>query len=125
MNFKQLFQSFKNAWWGVKYVFKNEQNFRVQLFIAFLVILASFVLKISRAEYILIFLIIILIIILEFLNSAVEKFIDVLKPRLSFQIKAVKDIMAATVFLASLGSLGIGTIIFWPYLLRFLELYLK
>ena len=53
------------------------------------------------------------------MNTAVEKFMDVVKPRLHAQVEVVKDIMAAAVFLASLGSIIIGSFIFIPRLVEF------
>ena len=116
MNFKGLKTSFVNAGKGVKYVFKHEQNFRIQIFISILVILLAWFVDVSRAEWVLLILIMLAIMSLELINSAVEKFSDVIKPRLSDQVKIIKDIMAAVVLLASLGSIIIGLIIFWPHL---------
>lgn len=119
MNLGRLARSFKDAWQGIKYVFRHEQNFRVQIAATIVVLAAGVVLKLDRAEFILIFFLIIAVIVLELINSAVEKFSDLLKPRLSHQIQVVKDIMAAMVFLAAFGSLVIGLIIFWPHLSGF------
>jgi len=116
MNLNRMLQSFKDASKGLFYVFKHEQNFRIQIVLGILVIAVAFWLKVGRAELVLLLLLIFLVIGLELLNSAVEKFADVLKPRLSFQIEVVKDIMAAIVLLSSLGATIIGLIIFWPYL---------
>lgn len=116
MNFKRLIHSFKDALKGVIFVFRNEQNFRIQIFISILVILLANYFPLSKGELIVIVLLIFLVLILELLNSAVEKMADVLKPRLSFQIKIVKDIMAAIVFFAAIASVIIGGIVFWPHL---------
>ena len=56
-----------------------------------------------------------LVILMEIVNSAVERVTDVLKPRINGYVKEIKDIMAAAVMLASLVALIIGVIIFWPY----------
>lgn len=116
MNFKRLIHSFKDALKGAIFVFRNEQNFRIQVFISILVILLANYFPLSKGELIVIVLLIFLVLILELLNSAVEKMADVLKPRLSFQIKIVKDIMAAIVFFAAIASVIIGVIVFWPHL---------
>lgn len=116
MNIKRFVQSWQDAGRGVKFVFKHEQNFRIQLFIALVVIGASWWLGLSKPEWILVIFLILLVITLEFLNSTVEKLSDVLKPRLDYQVQIVKDIMAGVVFLTSLGTLIIGLIIFWPHL---------
>jgi diacylglycerol kinase len=117
---KQLFKSTQYAWHGIVYVFRNEQNFRLQLLFAAVVIAAMFLLQLSRPEMVVIFLLIILVLILELLNSALEKFVDILKPRLHRQVETVKDIMAAMVLVASLGSIIIGVSIFWPYIVAYL-----
>lgn len=116
MSLKRLFKSFQDAGKGVIYVFKNEQNFRIQILISILVLLLANYFPLSNGELIVIFLLIFLVLILELLNSAVERMTDVLKPRLSFQIKVVKDIMAAIVLIAAVCSVTIGFIIFWPHL---------
>lgn len=118
MNLWRLAQSFKDAWQGVRYVFAHEQNFRIQIAAAILVLSAGILVRLSRAEWVLVFLLIVAVMVLELLNSVVEKFADLLKPRLSHQIQVIKDIMAAVVFLAAFGALVIGLIIFWPHLLE-------
>lgn len=115
MNLARLIHSFQDAWKGVVFVFKNEQNFRIQIFVSLVVLLMANYFSLSKGELIVIVLLIFLVLILELLNSAVERLADVLKPRLSFQIKIVKDIMAAIVFMAALSSVIIGLIVFWPH----------
>jgi len=112
---KVLINSFKYAIKGITFVFRNEQNFRIQVFISLIVVLAMIIFGIKRSEAIVVCLVIFLILILELLNSALEKFVDIIKPRLHIQAEVVKDIMAAMVFFASFGSVIIGIIIFWPY----------
>ena len=116
MRIKRLFRSFRDAGRGVSYVFNHEQNFRVQIFFALLVIFSMFVFKLRRSEIVVVILLIILVLVLELINSILEKFIDLVKPRLDLQAKVIKDIAAAMVLLASIGALIIGSIIFWPYL---------
>jgi len=116
MSIKRLLKSFQDAVRGIVYVFKHEQNFRIQITIGILVIVLALLFKVRRSELLLLLLLVISVLVLELLNSAVEKFADVLKPRLSFQIEVIKDIMAAVVLVASFGATFIGLIIFWPYL---------
>lgn len=120
MNWFRLFVSLKDAGRGAVYVFRHEQNFRVQLLLALVVLFFTWFFPLTRGEMIVIILLIFLVLILELLNSAVEKLADVLKPRLSLQIEIVKDIMAAMVLLSSLGAVIIGIIIFWPYIFAWL-----
>lgn len=71
---------------------------------------------------IVILLLVLSVLILELLNSALEKFLDILKPRLQLHVARVKDIMAAMVLLASIGALVIGGMIFLPYIIEIIRL---
>lgn len=115
MKLKSLIESFKYAGRGVVYVFRHEQNFRIQLYLTMAALILMRFFQLRKSEMMVVALLILLVLILELLNSAVEKLSDVLKPRLSYQIQTVKDIMAAMVLLASLGAAAIGLTIFWPY----------
>lgn len=117
MNLKRLQQSFKDAWHGIKYAYKHEQNFRIQLFIGILIIILMLALGLRKSEMVVILLLVFLVLILELLNSVLEKFLDILKPRMHLQVALVKDIMAAMVLFASLGAILIGGLIFFPYII--------
>ncbi len=118
----RFFQSFVYAWRGLRYIFLHEFNFRVQLMVSFFTLLLTFFLKVRVEEIIIILLLIALVLLLEILNSALEKLSDILKPRLSEQVEVVKNMLAAMVLLASLLALGIGLTIFTPYII---ELFIK
>lgn len=116
-----LIKSFSNAFRGAATVFKEERNFRVQIFMGIFVILASFVLSLNIIEKSILILLAIIVLTLEMLNSVLERFVDVLKPRVHSYVKDVKDIAAGAVLLSSLGALIVGTIIFYPYIKDLVE----
>jgi diacylglycerol kinase len=116
MKINRLKKSLSDAIRGIVNVFQIEQNFRIQVLVAVFVVALMLVLRVSKAEMIVLLLLIVAVLTLELLNSALERFVDLLKPRLHLQVGAVKDIMAAMVLLVSLGALVIGLLIFWPYL---------
>jgi len=117
----QLFKSFHYAWDGLVSTYKSEQNFRLQVLVSVIVVTVSAVLGISRKEWVIVLLVICLILLLELLNTALEKVIDVLQPKIHHYVKLIKDVMAAAVFLASLFAVVIGVIIFLPYFLPFFK----
>lgn len=117
MDFKRLKKSFKDAYKGIVFVYKNEQNFRVQIFFSAIVFIAMFLLNLSKGEKIVVAVLVLLVLILEILNSVIEKFLDIIKPRMQIQVGMVKNIMAAMVLLASLAAFLIGLVIFTPYVL--------
>lgn len=118
---RTLKNSFRYAWKGMKSVFNHEQNFRIQVLISVAVIVAMFTLDVRPLEAVAIILMMLVVLILEILNTVVERFIDVLQPRLHHYSEIIKDMMAAAVLLAALGSCIIGVIIFYPYILPFFE----
>jgi diacylglycerol kinase len=118
VNFRTLIKSFRYAFRGMVYAFKNEQNFRLQVIIALIVCLSMWVFSVTRNEAIILFLLIFLVLILELINTVFEKLVDILQPRIHHYVAVIKNFMAAMVFLASLGALIIALIIFLPYLWR-------
>ena len=121
MGIKRLGQSFRNAFSGLKHVFKTEQNFRVQSVVAIFVLLAIICFPLRAWEIVLLVLLVGMVLVMELLNTALEYFTDLLKPRLHNYVKIIKDIMAAAVLLTSLGALIIGLIILLPYFIRLFE----
>lgn len=115
MKLGRLINSFRNAVRGLRFVFRQEPNFRLQLAIAALVILLSVALQVERSDRVILFLLILAVLSLELVNSAMEWLTDIVKPRLHDQVARIKDMMAAAVLLASLGAAAVGIIIFWPY----------
>ncbi|MEK7644403.1 MAG: diacylglycerol kinase [Patescibacteria group bacterium] len=119
MSANRLTASFKDAYHGVKFVFKHERNFRIQIFLAILTVIIGYFLGLKAYEWILVILLSALVLILELINTAMEKFLDVLKPRMHHFVAVIKDIMAAAVLLASIGAAGIALIIFVPKLIEY------
>lgn len=117
-SFRRLIKSFADALKGLKQVYKSEQNFRIQLFISLIVILASLYFPLKIWERILLVLLMLLVLLVEMLNTAFEYFSDLIKPRVHHYIESIKDIMAGAVLLTALVAVVIGLIIFLPYFLE-------
>ncbi|MFH1997710.1 MAG: diacylglycerol kinase, partial [Patescibacteria group bacterium] len=110
-----LIKSFKYAFYGLYKIFRAEQNIRIQITIGFFVVLLGWYFKINRFEWIILILIISLVILMEIINSVIERTADILKPRIHTYAREIKDIMAAAVMIASIIAVIIGLIIFLPY----------
>lgn len=105
MSIKKFINSFKYAFSGLRKVFKEEQNFRVQFCIGAFVILASiFVFNFSYIEIALTLICVALVMIVEVINTAIENTWDHLEPNHHPVVKSVKDMMAGAVVLASAFS---------------------
>ena len=116
MSLRRLLKSFADAVRGLRYVFRSEQNFRIQALLGLLVLMAAFYFPLRSWEVVLIVLLTLLVLLVEILNTAFEYFNDLLKPRLHHYVRTVKDIMAGAVLLTSAVALVVGAIIFYPYL---------
>ena len=115
LSLSRLIRSFRYAGRGLVRVFREEQSFRIQLLVAFAVLILSLVFNIKVWEAIALLLVIMMVLVLELINSVFERVVDVLKPRMHPYVETVKDIMAAVVLLSSLGAIIIGVLILGPY----------
>ncbi len=111
-----LAKSFTYAWKGVSLVFRTEQNFRIQIAMGIVVLGLGYFLGLPAWKMITLLLVIGFVLVLELVNSLFERLLDAFRPRIHHTIEDMKDIMAAAVLIASIGSVIIGLILFWPYL---------
>lgn len=117
MSIKKFFKSLGYALKGIKYGLV-EQNFRIQIYIAAVVVIFMVYFQVKPWEIVALVLVIIFVLILELLNTIFEHLADILKPRLHHYVEIIKDVMAAAVLLASLAAVVVGLIIFWPYVFK-------
>lgn len=121
MSLSRFFQSFKYAKRGLFYAFRHEQNFRIQLYLGTIVLIMAFLFNLRVWEFIVLILLIVMVLVAELLNTAVEYISDLLKPRLNHYVLIIKDIMAGTVLINSIGALIIGGLIFLPHFIGLLK----
>lgn len=96
---------------GIAYGILKERNLKIQLLIGIIVVIISLLLKISRAEFIIILFVCFFVIALELLNTALEKLIDSKYPDYDKDIGRIKDILAGVVLLAVILSVITGILI--------------
>lgn len=114
------FQSFRYALKGLSFVFHQEKNFRIECLFTGVVLLSFLFLSFSRIEMILLLLLCGSVLILEIVNTVVEHFLDLIKPRMSYQVEVVKDILAGMVLVSVILSVVIGAIIYIPAFIEYL-----
>ncbi len=117
---KRLINSFKYASEGIKQSYKGEQNLKIHTFIAILVIVFGFFLKISYFEWLVCLILIGLVLMTEFFNTAIEYVVDLASPRIHPLAKATKDTASAGVLIMAIISAIIGLLIFVPKLIDFI-----
>ena len=97
---------------GFKFININEDNFKREIFLGIIALLISYILKISKLEFIIIIIMIGLVLTCEVINTAIERLVDLVSPSYNKLAGEVKDIMAFSVFLMCIISLLVGVIIF-------------
>ena len=114
---KTYFQSQKHAIEGLISIIKNERNFRIQLVVAFFVVILGIILKISYESWIAVGFLIALVLISEAFNSVIEALSDTISNKYDVNIKYAKDVSAGCVLVSAIASVLLGTIIFIPYMM--------
>jgi diacylglycerol kinase (ATP) len=116
--------SFRFAFSGIRQVLAHEPNMRIHFMAAIIVVVAGFLLHISRAEWAVVFLAFAAVITAEVFNTAIELLVDLVSPSIHPLAGKVKDISAAAVLIASFGAVFAGSIIFLPRILHLVSMYI-
>ena len=118
---KKFFNSFTYPVKGLKYAYRNEQNLVVDIGIALIVIIASFIFKVSLIEAAILALTIGLVLAGELINTAIEATVDLVTEDYHPLAKVAKDTSSAAVFVISIVSIIVGLIIFLPKIIDLLS----
>jgi len=115
MPFRHWLKSANFAIEGILQGARTQKHMRYHFFSAATVLVMSYVLGVTRMEFILLALAVILVISAEMLNSAIEAVVDLLSPAYAEKARIAKDIAAGAVFVTAFGSAVLGYVILFPY----------
>lgn len=115
----KFIRGFGYAFSGLGYAFKSQLNFKVHIFIAFLVGFAGYWFKLSATEWLWIIASIAMVLVVELLNTAIEVLVDLVSPDIHPKAKIIKDVAASAVLVAAITAAGIGLVVFVPKLLQY------
>jgi len=101
---------------GIIFSVKTQRHMRYHLYAALAALILSLVLNISRTEFILLCMAIVLVLVTEMLNTAIETTVDMISETFHPKAKIAKDIAAGVVLIASIGALTLGYLILYPAL---------
>jgi diacylglycerol kinase (ATP) len=114
-------RSFRNFIASVKYsidgffaALQHEPSFREDLLFAVLLVPFAIILPVNAVSTALMIASLILILIVELLNSAIEWIIDYLRPERHPLAKRIKDMASAAVFLSYINCIVVWVIMLWP-----------
>ena len=106
---------------GIKQFFARDRNGKIQFVFGAIAVVLGFTVSLSSFQWLLVLFCIGLVISLEMINSAIERYCDLVTTDFHPTIKIIKDVAAGAVLVASITSLIIGLIIFIPALVHFLN----
>jgi diacylglycerol kinase (ATP) len=113
---KSWIQSANLAIEGIIYSVRTQRHMRYHFYAALAALVLSLVLNIRRSEFILLCMAIILVLVTEMLNTALEVIVDMISEEFHPKAKIAKDIAAGVVLVASIGALTLGYLILYPAL---------
>jgi len=111
---KKIINSFKYAIQGFLMSFRKERNMKIHFFIMIAIIILGFLLKISKAEWIICIILFGIVIAGEMFNTAIETTVDIAMPQKNPKAKIAKDVSAGAVLILAIISVVIGCMIFIP-----------
>lgn len=116
IDIKKAVKSFTYASNGIGDLVRTENNFKLHLVSALIVIAMGFYFKITKTEWLLLILFIGIVLAAEAFNSAIEYLSDKFNSDFDPAIGKVKDISAGAVLIVSIAALIGGIIIFYNYI---------
>ena len=117
---RKVSSSIKNCLEGINFVITNESNFKKEIAIGIIALLLSYILKISRIEFIIILIMIALVLTSEIINTSIEKVVDLYTKDYNNLAKIAKDVSAGSVLVMSIFSLLVGATVFLPKIINVL-----
>jgi len=114
-------RSFRYALDGWSFVLRTQHNAWIHAIISLAVVALGLWLGISRVEWSVLLLAMMVVWMAEFFNTALEAVVDMTHPEIHPLAKVAKDVSAASVLVGAAGSVVIGLLILGAPLLERLE----
>ena len=115
---RKWIKSADNAIEGIIHAAQSQRHVRHHLYAAFAVLVLCYALGVARADFLIISIAVILVLLAEMMNTAVEYIVDMVSPGFSEKARAAKDVAAGAVLITAFGAAVLGYAILLPYLRR-------
>ncbi len=110
---KNHLDSFRYAVEGIVHVFRTQKHMRFHFFTVVLVLSIGLLLRLSRVEMAILFIVVSGVLVAEMMNTAVESVVDMITQAYHPLAKLAKDIAAGAVLIASITAAVVGGILFF------------
>jgi undecaprenol kinase len=104
------------AFEGIISAIKTEPNLRFHIVAAVVILTLAAFFGFQRWEWIVLLLTISLVVVLELVNTAVEKTVDLVTDSIHPLAKLAKDISAGAVLISVIFAIVVGILLFYPYI---------
>lgn len=109
---RRFLRSLTHALHGIRQVWREEANFRIQSFFAVVICVMLIVFRFSYSEAAIVVFSIMMVLGAEMFNTLVEDLLNVIEPKHHKSVGKMKDMMAGVVLLMSVGAVAVGTLVF-------------
>lgn len=117
---KKRLLSFRYAFQGLNDLFRSQPNARIHALAGVAAIGLGAFFQITKLEWAVVVVCIVLVISLEAMNTAVEHLTDLVSPDYHPLAGRAKDVAAAAVLIGALGAAVVGALIFFPKIVALL-----
>ena len=111
ISINQFRRSLRHAFHGFQRALASENSFRIHVFVALCVTIALFFVRLDRIDTAFIIFVMATILVLELVNTVVERFVGLLEPRVHPYVGVIKDLMAAAVLVMTVAAGAIGILL--------------
>ena len=108
-----LLDACQNALEGIIYAITTQSNIKKQLIIAVAVMLISLFFDLTRAEFLCLMFTVVLVIIAEMINTAIETVVDLYTDLYHPKAKIAKDVGAGAVVIAAINAIIVAYFLFF------------
>lgn len=115
MPIKKWIKSANFAIEGILQAARSERHLRYHFLAAAAVLLFSYAMGVTKAQFLIIALAVIAVLLAEMMNTALEAIVDILAPEHHESARTAKDVAAGAVLITALGALLVGYTVLFPY----------
>lgn len=116
MNSNGIVRKFAWAIEGLAAVIREEHNMRIHLLAAATALGLGWIVKLQRGEWGLLVFAIVLVLVAEVINTAIERVVDLISPQYHPLAEKAKNMAAGAVLLTAIAAVLLGVVIFAPYI---------
>ncbi len=121
MSLRKWIDSANNAIEGILHAAKTQRHLRYHFYSAIAVLILSYIIGVKRTDFLIISIAVILVLLAEMINTAIEYVVDIISPEHSEKARIAKDVSAGAVLITAFGAAVLGYIILFPYFSRAFE----